>query len=133
MAREQSASMEDYLEAVQMLGSTGGAARVKEISTLLGVKMPSVTAGIKRLADEKLVIHERYGRVRLTPAGEKTAREIFRRHEVLRRFLIQVLDVDPQTAAEDACRMEHAVSSHTMDRLTRFLGFVESSPRKRTH
>jgi DtxR family Mn-dependent transcriptional regulator len=129
MTREQSASMEDYLEAVEMLRAEGGAVRVKEISALLGVKMPSVTAAMKRLSDEKLVVHEKYGRVRLTRAGKKAAKDVFRRHEVLRRFLVGILDIDPQTAAEDACRMEHTISAHTLERLAKFLSFVESSPR----
>ncbi len=128
MAAERSASMEDYLEAVEMLRSKGGAVRVKEISTLLGVKMPSVTAAMKRLSEEKLVIHEKYGRVKLTAAGKKAAREVFRRHQVLRRFFIEVLDMDPEVAAADACRIEHAISSNALERLAKLLSFVESCP-----
>jgi len=75
-----------------------------------------------------LVVHERYGGVKLTAAGEKAARDVFRRHEVLRRFLVGILDMDPHIAAEDACRMEHAISSHTLERLAKFLSFVESCP-----
>jgi len=129
MSREQTASMEDYLESVAMLRSRGKAVRVKEISVALGVKMPSVTAALKRLTDEGLVVHEKYGRVKLTAAGEKAAKNVFRRHEVLRRFLIGVLDIDPETAREDACRMEHAISPVSLERLSKFLTFVESCPR----
>jgi DtxR family transcriptional regulator, Mn-dependent transcriptional regulator len=128
MTVEQSASMEDYLKAVEMLRSKGGAVRIKEISALLGVKMPSVTAAMKRLSEDRLVVHERYGRVKLTPAGKKLARDVFRRHDVLRRFLIGILDMDPQTAAEDACRIEHVISTIAFERLDKFLSFVESFP-----
>ena len=127
----QSASMEDYLEAVEMLRAKGSAVRVKEISALLGVKMPSVTAAMKRLAEERLVVHEKYGRVKLTTAGKKAAKDVFRRHEVLRRFLIGILDMDPKTAAEDACRIEHVISAKTLDRLAKFLSFVESCPHEK--
>jgi DtxR family Mn-dependent transcriptional regulator len=130
MNREQTASMEDYLESVAMLRSRGKAVRVKEISTALGVKMPSVTAALKRLSEEGLVVHEKYGRVKLTSAGEKAAKNVFRRHEVLRRFLTGVLDIDPDTAREDACRMEHAISPTSLERLSKFLSFVESCPRE---
>jgi DtxR family Mn-dependent transcriptional regulator len=122
----KSASMEDYLEAVEMLGSKDGSVGVKEISTLLGVKMPSVTAAMKRLAEERMVVYERYGRIKLTSAGKKAAKDVFRRHEILRRFLIGVLDVDPETAAVDACRMEHVVSLTTLERLAKFQSFLES-------
>lgn len=129
MNREQTASMEDYLESVAMLRSRGKAVRVKEISAALGVKMPSVTAALKRLSEEGLVVHERYGRVKLTAAGEKAAKKVFRRHEILRRFLGAVLGIDPETAKEDACRMEHAISAASLERLSKFLSFVESCPR----
>jgi DtxR family Mn-dependent transcriptional regulator len=122
--------MEDYLEAVEMLRSKGSAVRVKEISALLGVKMPSVTAAMKRLSEEGLVAHERYGRVKLTAAGKRAARDVFRRHEVLRQFFIGILDMDPETADEDACRIEHAISATALDRLARLLSFVESIPRE---
>ncbi|MBN1566570.1 MAG: metal-dependent transcriptional regulator [Acidobacteria bacterium] len=125
MTAEQSASMEDYLEAVEILHSKGIAPRVKEISALLGVKMPSVTAAMKRLSEEKMVVYERYGWIKLTSAGKKAAKDIFRRHEVLRQFLVEVLDMDPKTAAEDACRMEHAISSNALERFARFLSYVE--------
>jgi DtxR family Mn-dependent transcriptional regulator len=131
MTIEKSASMEDYLEAVEMLRSKDGAVRVKEISTLLGVKMPSVTAAMKRLSEERMVIYERYGRIKLTNAGKKAAKDVFRRHEILRRFLIGVLDMDPETAAEDACRMEHVISPTTLERLDKFQSFVESCPHEK--
>ena len=124
----KSASMEDYLEAVEMLGEKDGSVRVKEISTLLGVKMPSVTAAMKRLSEERMVIYEKYGRIKLTKTGKKAAREVFRRHEILRRFLIDVLDMDTETAEEDACRMEHVISPTTLERLAKFQSFVESCP-----
>jgi DtxR family Mn-dependent transcriptional regulator len=123
---EQSASMEDYLEAVAMLRSRGRAVRVKEISQALGVKMPSVTAALRKLSEEGLVEHERYGRVKLTPAGERTAKDVFHRHEVLRRFLADILHIDPATALEDACRMEHSISPATLERLSNFLAFAEA-------
>ena len=84
---------------------------------------------MKRLSEEGLVVHEKYGRVKLTAAGAKAAKDVFRRHETLRRFLIDVLDIDPETAREDACRMEHNISPISLERLARFLSFVESCPR----
>jgi DtxR family Mn-dependent transcriptional regulator len=124
----KSASMEDYLEAVEMLRSRGRPVRINEISKLLGVKMPSVTAAMKRLSEEKMVIYEKYGRIQLTPAGKKAAQDVFRRHEILRRFLIDVLDMDPEKAAEDACRMEHAISATALERLAKLQSLVQSYP-----
>ena len=93
--------------------------------------MPSVTAAMKRLSKDEMVIYERYGSIKLTPAGEKAARDVFRRHEILRRFLIDVLDMDPEKAAEDACRMEHAISATALERLAKLQNLVQSCPEDR--
>jgi len=128
MGREQSASMEDYLEAVAVLRGEGKIVRVKQIGEVLGVKMPSVTAALRKLSEEGLVEHEPYGYVELTPKGDKAAKDVFQRHEVLHHFLTHVLGIDPQTAQEDACRMEHAIGSITLERLAKFIEFIEACP-----
>lgn len=129
MDRGQSASMEDYLEAVVVLRDEGKAVRVKQIGEVLGVKMPSVTAALRKLSEEGLVEHEPYGYVELTAEGDKAAKDIFHRHEVLRHFLSEVLSIDPQTSQEDACKMEHAISSATLERLAKFVEFIEACPK----
>ena len=128
MKREQTASMEDYLEAVSILCREGKVVRVKQISQALGVKMPSVTAALRKLSEEGLVKHEPYGYVELTTEGDEAAKNIFHRHEVLRHFLRDVLSIDPQTAQEDACRIEHAISSASLERLAKFVEFVAACP-----
>ena len=125
---EQTASMEDYLEAVVMLRGEGKAARVKQISQVLGVKMPSVTAALKKLSEEGLVEHEPYGYVELTTKGAKAAEDVFHRHEVLRHFLTEVLNIDPELAQKDACRMEHAISPVSLGRLAKFMEFMQACP-----
>jgi DtxR family Mn-dependent transcriptional regulator len=129
MEKEQSASMEDYLEAIIMLREGKEAVRVSQMSKALGVKMPSVTSALRKLSEEGLVEHQRYGRARLTPDGEKIARDVLRRHEALRRFLAEILSVDPKTAETDACKMEHSVSPATQEKLGKFIEFVLSRPK----
>lgn len=129
MKREQTASMEDYLEAIAVLRGEGEVVRVKQISHALGVKMPSVTSALRKLSAEGLVKHERYGYVELTAEGDKAAEDVIRRHEALRHFLIEILNVDPKIAGEDACKMEHAISPTSLERLAKFLEFVLTCPR----
>jgi DtxR family Mn-dependent transcriptional regulator len=126
METRQSASMEDYLESILMLGEGGGAVRVSQISQALGVKMPSVTSALVRLARDGLVEHQRYGQARLTPEGERIARDVFHRHEALRQFLSEILAIDPATAVDDACKMEHTISPVTQQKLAKFVEFVNS-------
>ncbi len=130
MERAKTASMEDYLEAIAMLRrGKGKVVRVKQISDALGVKMPSVTSAMRKLSEEGLVKHEKYGYVELTAEGNRAAKDVVHRHEALRRFLTEILGVNPETAAEDACKMEHAISPASQQRLAKFVEFVLTCPR----
>lgn len=120
--------MEDYLEAIAMLKKEEGIARVRDISRLLKVKTSSVTAALNTLSKENLVIHERYGYVDFTEEGEKIAQGVLRRHNMLIKFLSEVLNIEPKIASVDACKMEHSISSQTFKKLTKFIEFVETCP-----
>ncbi len=126
--REQSASMEDYLEAIAMLGEGKKVVKVKQISEMLRVKMPSVTSALKKLSEQELVEHERYGRIKLTPQGDRVAHDVICRHEALTRFFAQALGIDRETAEEDACKIEHVISPLSMERLAKFVEFLEACP-----
>ncbi len=128
MATKNSASMEDYLESILMLGKGKKAVRVSQMSQALGVKMPSVTSALAKLSQQGLVEHERYGRARLTPEGERIAQDVFQRHEALRHFLTEILNIDPATAVDDACKMEHTISPDTQEKLAKFVEFVNQPP-----
>ena len=129
MISEQTASREDYLEAIAKLSEEETSVRVTQISKMMGVKKPSVTAALHKLSEDGLVKHRRYGLVELTREGRMIAEEVMRRHEVLFRFLSEVLDIDPETAQEDACRMEHSLSPTSLERLAKFVEFVMTCPK----
>ena len=126
--REQTASMEDYLEAIAKLGEGKKVVKVKQLSQMLGVKMPSVTSALKKLSEQELVEHERYGHIKLTPEGDKVARDVIYRHEALTRFFAQALGIDQETAEEDSCKIEHVISPLSMGRLAKFVEFIEACP-----
>jgi len=125
-------SMEDYLEAIyELVAETDShEARVSDVATKLGVTRPSVVGMIKHLVEHGLVTHNRYGGAKLTAAGAEIARETAKRHDVLRRFLEEVLGLDAVVAEEDACRMEHALSPETLDRFVALEEFREQGPTK---
>ena len=126
MTKQQSYSMENYLEMVAILSRNNDKVRVTQLSSALGVRKPSVSSALSKLSKEGLVIHERYGFIELTPEGEKIAHDILHRHEVLEQFLVNVLGVDQNIARKDACEMEHYVSPVTIQKLTRFVEFMMS-------
>ncbi len=121
-------SAQDYLEAIFILSQEKGKTRVKEVAHHLGVKKPSVVVAIKSLAEKGLVNHEHYGYVELTEKGQQVAKEIYHRHQVLSRFLNKILGLDPSLAEEDACKIEHYISPLTLERLVKFVEFVDNFP-----
>ena len=110
-----SSNMEDYLEAISIASSQSGAARVKDIRTLMNVKTPSVSGALQVLAKQGLVTHERYGRVQLTKTGEAIAAEVKKKHSVISAFLRDMVGVSQSVAEIDACKMEHDISQQTYD------------------
>lgn len=122
-----SSNMEDYLEAIAVLKKSNKVARVKDISSLLHVKTSSVSAALDNLSKKGLVIHERYGYVDLTPKGEKLAFNCKAKHEVLTKFLENILIVNPKIAAEDACKLEHSISPEAYEKLSKFVKFTEDT------
>ena len=122
--------MEDYLEAIFDLDKEKKVVRVRDIAGKLDVKMPTVTSMLKTLSGRGLVHYEKYEYVELTTKGSRIGRDIHRRHEALYRFLRDILNVPPKTADEEACKMEHALSAGTHERLTSFMAFIQQCSRE---
>jgi DtxR family Mn-dependent transcriptional regulator len=116
-----SASLQDYLEVIHELSRSQGPVRVTDIAVRLDLAKASVTQAVTVLREQGLVEQERYGPVALTEKGRRYALTVSHRHTVLSSFLVEVLGLDRETAEKDACRMEHAVSGETIDRLVAFL------------
>lgn len=127
--QELSASLEDYLEAVFLLVQKNQVARVKDIADHLNVSMSSVTGALRSLSAGNLVNYTPYQVVTLTALGREKAVEIVRRHEVLRDFLVRVLDLDLETADRNACSMEHAVEPVVLEKFLQYAEFLEHCPR----
>lgn len=123
----QSASMEDYLEAINLLDAGKGAS-VTGISRRLDVTKPSVTSALAKLSEAGLVNHQKYGRASLTGKGRLIAQDVHKRHRLLHHFLAEVLGVDGEVAAADACKLEHSLSPSSMSKLARY---IKSLPAER--
>ena len=130
MAKETplSDSMEDYLETIFHLSREKGFARAKSIARQMQVHMPSVTGALRTLKARGLVEYEPYAVVTLTSRGEREARQLVRSHAALKTFLWRILGLPEKEADENACRMEHAISPRTLDRLIAFVDFLDRSP-----
>ncbi len=125
-AREKqlTASLEDYLEAIFQIVEKKHAARAKDIVARLGVSGASVTEALQALARKGMINYAPYDIVTLTDAGREAANRIVRRHELLGTFFHQILGLDGDLAAENACRMEHAIGDLALERLEAFVEFA---------
>ena len=114
-------SLEDYLESIYIIIKSNKVARVKEISEKMNVKKPSVNNALKELEKRELVRHEKYGYIELTDKGMAKAEKIIAKHNMLKTFLIEILNVSPENAENDACNMEHFISEETLDKISQFM------------
>jgi DtxR family transcriptional regulator, Mn-dependent transcriptional regulator len=124
-----SESLENYLEVILDLERTQKVARAKVIAERLQIQPGSVTGALKNLGEKGYIHYEPYSYITLTAKGRHRAEEITYRHETLNSFLLNVLQIDPATAEETACRMEHDIDKKTIDRLVRFIDFIFTCPR----
>ena len=127
MRKKFSTRVEDYVEAIYFITKEKGRVRTSDIATFLGHRPPSVTEMLGKLQRKGLVRHRKYGDISLTAAGIRVAEEVSTRHKTLIDFL-RLLGVDWRTAEIDACRIEHVVTRRTMNRLRKFVEFVQKNP-----
>jgi DtxR family Mn-dependent transcriptional regulator len=123
------ASMEDYLEAIYHIVRKKQAARAKDIARRLAVNNSSVTGALRTLSEKGFINYAPYDVITLTLRGHRHAEDVVRRHEALMDFFTKVLCVDAEEASDAACKMEHAVSRTILNRLIRFVEFLEICPR----
>ena len=116
---------EDYLECIVRIvrehPEEGEGVRSVDIATRLDVSKASVNKAVTALKAAGLVEQSHYGKVALTDRGREVGEAVWRRHRMLRAFLVQELGVEYERADREACMMEHALSEDTMQRWTSYL------------
>lgn len=107
-------SAENYLETILTLSQTHPVVRSVDIANELNFKKSSVSVAMKKLREAEHITVTPEGFIYLTESGRAIAEAIFERHEFLSSWLVR-LGVDPAVAAEDACRIEHVISSESFE------------------
>jgi len=124
----QTQAVEDYLKTIYELQEEGGKVSTTRLSEQLGVAPASVTGMVKKLASMKLVAHEPYQGVELTPSGEKIALEVVRHHRLVESYLAEALGVPWDKVHEEADRWEHVLSEEMEDLMDDKLGHPTTDP-----
>ena len=113
-------SGEMYLEAILVLSRKQGHVRSIDVSEYLGYSKPSVSRAVGLLKQGGYVVTDQDGFLQLIESGYEAAHKIFERHNVLSSLLIR-MGVSKQTASEDACKIEHAISDATFLAMKNYL------------
>lgn len=118
-------SAENYLETILMLSETKSAVRSIDIATELDFTKPSVSIAMKKLRESKLINMDSDGFITLTEEGHDIAEKMYERHKFFTDFLLRI-GVSPETAAMDACRIEHVLSAESFEKMKAFLSTDEA-------
>ncbi len=127
-----SQTVENYLKALyqaeRVLADPAALVPMGRLASALGVVPGTATTMVKALAEAGLARYEPYVGVRLTPAGEKLAARVLRRHRVVEQFLVQVMGMRWDEVHDEAERLEHAVSDRLVERIDEMLGHPAVDP-----
>ena len=112
MSLHESAEM--YLETIYTLSLKQANVRSVDVAEALNYSRPSVSRAVGLLKKDGYLEMDEDGSLNLTELGKGTAEKIYERHTILTAALM-ALGVDPETAAEDACKIEHDISEKSLD------------------
>ena len=117
-------SGEMYLEAILVLTKKNGSVRSIDVSEYLGYSKPSVSRAMGILRTGAYILVDKDGTITLTESGREIAEKIYERHTLLTKLLMR-MGVSEETAAADACKLEHAVSDESFDAIKRYVANLD--------
>jgi len=121
--------IEEYLETIlYLIRKNDLPAKTKQIAQELDVSQPSVTEMLGKLSSLNLVQYTPYHGVTFTDSGFEKAQKIKRRHQLIEKFLVELLGIEAGVAHKEACTMEHAVSDDVLENMCAVLGHPDTCP-----
>ena len=124
---QMSQSIEDYLEAIYNHLKEHSGMRITTLAKQMNVAKSSANQAVNRLKVMGFVTHEAYGMIYLTELGKQKGKDIVNRHSLLYRFLSEVLQVSDENAENDACKIEHIISTETAEKIKNYLENIDCS------
>lgn len=114
-------SQEEYLKTIYLLEKNSKRVRVTDMALKLGITKPSVNKAINLLKDMGVIHYRAYGNITLTQEGERYAVEVIKKQDILKMFLVEILNIDTKQAEEEAIAMKHAISEQTAKKLNQYI------------
>lgn len=122
-------SGEMYLETIHVLLEKNGHVRSIDVAEYMGYSKPSISRAMGLLKNGGFIEIEKDGSITLTESGIKVAKKIYERHTLLSQLLVS-LGVRPEVAAEDACKLEHAISDESIAAIKAYMQTLKENPGK---
>jgi Mn-dependent DtxR family transcriptional regulator len=119
-SKRVNSSLEDYIEAIYTLSLKSDNIRSIDVARLLDVSKASVSNAMDRLISIGYICKTPYGLINITDLGRAKAMDVYKRHNLIKSFLVNTLGVSEEAAELDACKMEHQISEETFTKLQEF-------------
>lgn len=118
-------SGENYLETILILEMEKGNVRSIDVAHHLEFSKASISRAMGILKEAGYITVDEGGNILLTESGREKANQIYERHQLIQRFLMECLEVSEETAEKDACRIEHVVSEETVEQIRAWIEAAE--------
>lgn len=115
----------NYLETIYLLQSEGKAVHSVDVAKALGFSKPSVSRAMGLLKEAQYIEIAQNGVITLTKTGQKKAKELTEKSDVITRFLMMTADVDQEVAEKEASKMKHFIQNETFKGIKNFMKQVE--------
>ena len=116
-----SKALEEYLKTMYILKKQTGNIRVTDVANKMNCTKPSVNKALRNLKANNLVSYEAYGTINLTKQGEDVAKKVIEAYDIVYLFLKDVLDLDEQSAKEEAEKIKLVTTDETINKLAKYV------------
>ena len=125
--RELTAGLEDYLEAIYIIGENNIVKGI-DIARMMNISRASVSEALSKLVSKGLITYESYGEIKFTQKGLTEAKQIYNTHNILKSFFQTVLCIGSDEASENACKIEHIISENVLVKIKDFTDYCNNNP-----
>ncbi len=112
-----SSGMEDYIEAIYIAHLNDTPLKGAELARQLNISRASVSEALAKLVTKGLIKYNSYENITLTKEGINKAKKVYNKHRILKNFFETVLNIHPEEAGDNACKIEHIISQNILDKM----------------
>ncbi len=123
-----SSGLEDYIEAIYIADINKTQLRGAQLARNLNISRASVSEALAKLSARGLIKYESYGVITLTEEGKAEAVRVYHKHNILKEFFVNILDIKENEAEDISCKIEHIISKSMLEKIRQFTLYCERHP-----